>query len=213
MDGSQVAEFVKRVLVDVRAVRFDELHFQRAAACVVFNPVFWNIAARIEYKTHLLTRITGSPRRGCYLLAVVIFSLGILRDLLFQRALSFQSVSQTLVQQPWCAKIGYGCLALGQLLVCTSMYQLGVTGTYLGDYFGILMKERVTTFPFNVCDNPMYQGSTLSFLGISLVKGSPPGLVIAVLVYAMYKIALRFEEPFTAKIYAKRDRDVQSKSQ
>ena len=30
------------------------------------------------------------------------------------------------------------------------MYALGVTGTYLGDYFGILMDEPVTSFPFNV---------------------------------------------------------------
>lgn len=36
-----------------------------------------------------------------------------------------------------------------------SMYQLGVTGTFLGDYFGILMEDRVTAFPYNVTNNPM----------------------------------------------------------
>ena len=41
-------------------------------------------------------------------------------------------------------------------------------GTFLGDYFGILMKEKVTGFPFNVLDNPMYVGSTLLFLAHSL---------------------------------------------
>lgn len=35
------------------------------------------------------------------------------------------------------------------------MWRLGVVGTYLGDYFGILMEERVTAFPFNVMDDPM----------------------------------------------------------
>jgi phosphatidylethanolamine N-methyltransferase len=35
------------------------------------------------------------------------------------------------------------------------MWALGVTGTYLGDYFGILMDEMVVGFPFNVTDAPM----------------------------------------------------------
>lgn len=39
---------------------------------------------------------------------------------------------------------------------------------FIGDYFGILMDERVTGFPFNVCENPMYVGSTLNFLATAL---------------------------------------------
>jgi methylene-fatty-acyl-phospholipid synthase len=38
----------------------------------------------------------------------------------------------------------------------------------LGDYCDILMDEKVTGFPFNVVDNPMYNGSTMVFLGIAL---------------------------------------------
>jgi len=52
------------------------------------------------------------------------------------------------------------------------MWALGITGTYLGDYFGILMDARVTGFPFNVLENPMYIGSTMNFLGISLWYGT-----------------------------------------
>jgi methylene-fatty-acyl-phospholipid synthase len=82
------------------------------------------------------------------------------------------------------------------------MYALGVTGTYLGDYFGILMKERVTSFPFNVLDNPMYVGSTMVFVATSLWYASLAGLMVSAVVYVMYSIALRYEEPFTAMIYA-----------
>lgn len=32
---------------------------------------------------------------------------------------------------------------LGQLFVVTSTWSLGITGTFLGDYFGILMDKRV----------------------------------------------------------------------
>lgn len=86
------------------------------------------------------------------------------------------------------------------------MYALGVTGTYLGDYFGILMSERVTSFPFSVCDAPMYVGSTLSFLGTALWYGKPAGVVLTGVVWAAYSVALRFEDPFTAGIYERRER-------
>lgn len=64
----------------------------------------------------------------------------------------------------------------------------------LGDYFGILMDARVTGFPFNVTDNPMYHGSTLSFLGTALWFAKPAGIILSVLVFSLYTIALRFEE-------------------
>jgi len=41
---------------------------------------------------------------------------------------------------------------------------------FAGDYFDILLPAKVTGFPFNVMDNPMYWGSTLNFLGMSLVS-------------------------------------------
>ena len=57
---------------------------------------------------------------------------------------------------------------LGQLFVITSTLALGITGTFLGDYFGILMDHRVEGFPFNVLNNPMYVGSTLCFTATAL---------------------------------------------
>ncbi|CAG8850313.1 31448_t:CDS:2, partial [Racocetra persica] len=56
----------------------------------------------------------------------------------------------------------------GNTFVLSSMYALGITGTYLGDYFGILMDSRVTSFPFNVLENPMYYGSSMVFLSTAL---------------------------------------------
>ena len=74
------------------------------------------------------------------------------------------------------------------------MWALGVTGTYLGDYFGILMDEVVTSFPFNITVAPMYYGSTLSFLGTAILYGSPAGVLLTAEVLAVYLIALSFEE-------------------
>jgi len=95
----------------------------------------------------------------------------------------------------------------GNILVLSSMYALGITGTYLGDYFGILMDAKVTGFPFNVTDAPMYWGSTMSFLATALWYGKPAGVLLTLLVYWAYRIALMFEDPFTGEIYAKRDRE------
>lgn len=41
--------------------------------------------------------------------------------------------------------------------------------SFPGDYFGILMEAKVTSFPFNVIDNPMYWGSTFIYFGWSLM--------------------------------------------
>ena len=59
--------------------------------------------------------------------------------------------------------------AVGGLLVLSSYYRLGIINTYLGDHFGILLKQRVTGFPFNYFNHPMYEGSTLIFLGYALL--------------------------------------------
>lgn len=134
-----------------------------------FNPLFWNTAARLEYHYSILTRYLGfgNRYRGCYVLALTIFTLGLLRDYLFKQALESQPTSVWL-QSEYTRPLAIFLFAIGNTLVLSSMYKLGVTGTYLGDYFGILMKERVISFPFNIMENPMYNGSTLVFAATAL---------------------------------------------
>ncbi|CAN6605302.1 phosphatidyl-N-methylethanolamine N-methyltransferase [Trichomonascus vanleenenianus] len=204
---SQAAEFLSKYRIDIT-----QPSFQLAAASIVFNPTYWNIVARAEYSTKILTKLAfGNRKLGCYLLAISIFSLGILRDYLYEQALRDQLVCPYL-EPVWVKGIAAALFAWGNILVLTSMWALGVTGTYLGDYFGILMDHRVTSFPFNVSNNPMYHGSAMSFLGTALWFGKPSGVLLTVLVYVMYSIALKFEEPFTAKIYARRDAEKQKKA-
>lgn len=111
---------------------------------------------------------------------------------------------------PYTDLAAYGCLAIGNTLVLSSMYALGVTGTYLGDYFGILMDAPVTGFPFNVVNSPMYVGSTFSFVGSSLLYRCPAGFLLSGLVWACYHVALQYEDPFTEAIYKKRDEERKS---
>jgi len=191
-------------------VNYTHPDFIISACSIIFNPLFWNIVARNEYRNKTLTKIFKSPKKGCYFLAFVIFTLGIIRDLLFGKAI--QSDSECKLFDTIGVKIiGYVCLCIGGILVYSSMYVLGIIGTYLGDYFGILMDERITGFPFNVCDNPMYNGSTLNFLGYALLGKSCAGVALTVLVWVVYEIALRFEGPFTSMIYANRDKKTETK--
>jgi Phospholipid methyltransferase len=74
-----------------------------------------------------------------------------------------------------------------------------------GDYFGILMDDMVTSFPFNVLNNPMYVGSAMSFFGTSFWYGKPVGFLLSIEVCFMYFLAMLLEGPFTTKIYAMRD--------
>ncbi|CAK1355243.1 unnamed protein product [Cercospora beticola] len=193
-------------------VDFSQPSLWISAASIVFNPTFWNIAARSEYHNKTITKLAGgNPRYGCYALAVTIFSIGIIRDALYERALRAQP-THPLLEGFVSQALAVGLVASGNVLVLSSMWALGITGTYLGDYFGILMDDIVTGFPFNVSGSPMYYGSTMSFIGTALWFGKPAGLVLSALVYVVYEIALRFEDPFTSQIYAKRDQEQKKKS-
>ncbi|KAI5808961.1 phospholipid methyltransferase-domain-containing protein [Peziza echinospora] len=193
-------------------VNFDQKSLLVAVGSIAFNPLFWNIAARQEYHNKAITKIfLGNSRYGCYALAVAIFSLGILRDWLYEGALRQQPTLVELDILP--VKVLAGVLfAAGNVLVLTSMWALGFTGTYLGDYFGILMDSKVTGFPFNVTDAPMYYGSTLSFLATALYFAKPAGILLTLEVLVVYLVALRFEDPFTSGIYAKREKERAAKA-
>jgi methylene-fatty-acyl-phospholipid synthase len=148
----------------------------------------------------------GRSRTACYGLAVTIFSLGLLRDFLYKTAISEQP-THPLLLSVYSQAAAYTLIALGNTFVISSTWRLGITGTFLGDYFGILMDEMVTGFPFNVVGAPMYWGSTMSFLGTALLFAKPAGIVLTVWVFLVYVVALRFEDPFTSEIYAKRERE------
>jgi methylene-fatty-acyl-phospholipid synthase len=154
-----------------------------------------------------MTRAFGGNRqRACYALAATIFSLGLVRDFLYERALRDQP-SHPALDDPLVKYAAYALLAVGNLFVVSSTWQLGITGTFLGDYFGILMDDIVTGFPFNVTNAPMYYGSTMSFLGTALLYGKPAGILLTLHVLVVYLVAIQFENPFTAGIYAKRDKE------
>lgn len=180
--------------------------FLQSVACIVAAPVIWNAVARYEYRRHTLRKLTGSPQGATFVMALWIFFFSLFRD--------YVVVERMIPSQPRFAGLdndaaraaGALAVAVGQVLVLSSMWRLGLAGTYLGDYAGwFIFTEPVTAFPFSVCSAPMYYGSSLSFLGTALWKASPAGLVASAVVFVVYEVATRvFEDPFTAMIYRKR---------
>ncbi|XP_070811276.1 phosphatidylethanolamine N-methyltransferase isoform X1 [Pituophis catenifer annectens] len=181
-------------------VNVTDPNFIVAVISIAFNPLFWNVVARWEHRTRSLTRIFGSPYVACYFLGVVIILLNFLRTHCFGEAMKSQPKLPLLD-----CLLGYYAsvtlIAVGILLVTSSFLALGFIGTFLGDYFGILMETKVTSFPFNVTENPMYWGSTSIYFGWSLMNASPVGLVLTAVVTLCYAIALLYEGPFTEEIY------------
>ena len=90
--------------------------------------------------------------------------------------------------------IGYIIYTIGIILVVGSSIRLGIVGTYNGDYFGILFPNRITGFPYNITDSPMYDGSVLNFLGHSILYRSPVGVMLTIWVWIIYRIGCLFEE-------------------
>eukprot|EP00058_Branchiostoma_floridae_P011115 XP_002596603.1 hypothetical protein BRAFLDRAFT_114470 [Branchiostoma floridae] len=184
-------------------LRLNDPNFLITVVLIMFSPTYWNLVARSEYRSHWVTHLFRSARVGCSVLAVSIMLLGLHRDWWFKQTL-YSQPKVSAIQSP---VLGYAVIAIGALLVLSSFWALGWYGTFLGDYFGMLMDEPVTSFPFNLVSDPMYVGTTMNFAGVALLEGSLAGLVLAALVGLCYKVALLFEGPFTEEIYRKRDAD------
>ncbi|XP_010598524.1 phosphatidylethanolamine N-methyltransferase isoform X2 [Loxodonta africana] len=174
--------------------------FVAAVLTITFNPLFWNVVARWEQKTRRLSKAFGSPYLACYALGGAILLLNFARSHCFTQAMLSQPKMESLDNaMAYC--MGLVLLGVGTLFVLSSFFALGFTGTFLGDYFGILKEARVTTFPFSVLDNPMYWGSTANYLGWAIMHASPTGLLLTAVVGIVYVVAILYEEPFTAEIY------------
>ncbi|XP_033023715.1 phosphatidylethanolamine N-methyltransferase isoform X1 [Lacerta agilis] len=201
VDYSQVDLSAMSLLLDY--VDVTDPSFGIAVLCIAFNPLFWNLVARWEYRTRSLTRLFRSPYLACYCLGAHIVCLNFLRSYCFTEAMKSQPKLEAL-DSLFGHYTSVALMSIGIVFVTSSSLALGFIGTFLGDYFGILMEAKVTSFPFNVLDNPMYWGSTMIYLGWSIMHASPAGLILTAVVALCYTIALRYEGPFTEEIYRRK---------
>jgi phosphatidylethanolamine N-methyltransferase len=151
-------------------------------------------------------------RAAAYTFAAAIFAASAHRDWLFAAALQRAPVLAA-AAPAWHEPAGYALMAVGMGLVLAAFARLGIVGTYLGDYCGVLMAAPVTGFPYNAVPSPMYTGATLGFLALAWLAKSPVGLGLTLFVHVVYRVACRFEDSFTAHIYAQAAATKQGKKQ
>eukprot|EP01147_Barroeca_monosierra_P009373 gene9373-10387_t len=187
--------------------KIDQNNFNIAIAAaigVILQPLWWNIVARNEYHNKSMTRLFGSAEMAIRVNAVMVIVGGFFRDRLVEEAMRQHPTMDEL--GTFEAKISAAIFwAIGIVLVGGSFYRLGWRNTYMGDYFGFLLPSKVTSFPFNVCNHPMFLGSSLLYLSKAMFFfQSPVGILLAIFSYIVYIGAAYFEDPYTAMIYAKK---------
>jgi phosphatidylethanolamine N-methyltransferase len=170
---------------------------------IMICPVTWNLIARWEFHTKFFTKIVGDNRLAADIFAHILIEMGIFRNYIYTKAIEYQPAYPIDEEYKYLVSVlGYAIVLFGLIFVYLAYYRLGIHGIYYADYFGILFKEKVTAFPYNITDNPLYIGSTSLFLGLAILNYSPSGLLLTVLVWFMYKLASAMENPMTDLIYS-----------
>lgn len=193
-----------------------------ALIATILPPLLWNLIGPFEYYTRTVSTIARKPIVGVYLSGTLIATLSVYRSALFTAAMRDQPVFQQL-DTPFINALAGLLFVSGVIFFIGAYYQLGISGTYLGDYFGIFRDHRITAFPFNVMDNPMYDGSSIfhfaegllyvlysmyvSFFGSPGLcfltfsspflfhrNHKPAGIMMAVWLFMCYRIGCIFEE-------------------
>lgn len=171
---------------------------------VMFNPLFWIGLSKLEYYTRVVSRTCGGPKQGVVALAIGIILLDCVRITLFHNAIDEYGTWDPMKDEVVFSAFGYLLIMVGTVLGFASFWRLGFFCCFLGDHFGILLDEKVTGFPFNVVADPMYWGSVLFHLGITINNASLVGLLLTTCIGLSYIIAVLFERPFTENIYAEK---------
>ena len=176
-----------------------------ACPLVMLNPLIWNLIVRHEYNTRSVSRLCGGPRAGVVLVACIVMVNNSIRTSFFHYIVGKNSKLQFLEDNVGATIAGYVIIGVGVLLVLSSTWRLGFFCTFLGDYFGILLDARVTGFPFNILNHPMFWGSFLIYVGDSVLCASAVAFLSSLFIGLSYVLAAAFEVPFTAKIYAQKE--------
>ena len=160
---------------------------------IIFNVMYWNITSTIQYKTKIFTKLFGDKKKAVYIHTIIVFSIGLSRDYLYKYVVNTSNII-SIIDNQYMTFLGYLMLLLGNILVLSATYKLGIIGTFNGDAYGFLLPSIITSFPFNIFNAPMYLGSTLNFLGYAMIKKSITGFFLTILVAVAYVCGTFFEE-------------------
>lgn len=182
---------------------FDSL-LVKTMICVIINPLFWNTIGQIEYYHHTFSQLFCKKTKfAVIILGIIIILLNVLRTSLFEAVIQTQPKFHDL---PGVFElVGITLFAIGQIFVISSFWRLGFYTTFMGDYFGIFEHDApITSFPFNVCNDPMYWGSTIIHFGTAFYQRSCAGCILTVWLAIVYRLAITQESKMLGIIYSKK---------
>ena len=173
-----------------------------ACSLVMLNPLIWTLINRFEYKTHAISPLCRGPRAGTTVWASLIMGMNVFRTSVFH----YMAVKGTKLHffeaNVGATTAGYLIIVLGVSLVLSTHWRLGFFGSFYGDCFGILLHAKVTEFPYNILDHPMYWGSFMIHFGGAIVCASAVGFLLSLAIGLSYAMVAVVEAPLTAEIYA-----------
>ena len=189
-------------------IDFTQPTFWAALVVAPLSPFVWIALARAEYRSRFVSRFFESREEACAANMLLILGMNYVRTSVMKLSLETQPVMDFEPEVVLTMRI-FCCAAtiIGMGLVAFSSLRLGLYGTFLGDYFGILKAAPVTGAPFSWMQHPMYHGSALAYAGMFFFNFQPAGLFLAGMVWLGYMANVASEEQFTAMIYAEAKKD------
>jgi methylene-fatty-acyl-phospholipid synthase len=169
-----------------------------------FSLIVWGILPHLQHKHKLISSLfSGNKEISADFLAFILIHIGTFRNYAFFEALlsnkRFDYGEYNIISTIF----GVIFLCIGSLFWLTSLWKLGLRGSYFGDHFGFILKKKIESFPFNILENPQYNGSKLFLLGQSIIMRSLIGVILTLFISFLYSfVFFVFEKKNMNTIYS-----------
>jgi phosphatidylethanolamine N-methyltransferase len=185
----------------------ENISFDKNVQSVLFysglSLIVWGILPHLQHKHKIISWIFSDNKEiAADFLAFLLIHIGTFRNYAFFECLfsnkrldfgEFNTISTI---------IGIIFLCFGSLFWITALLKLGLRGSYFGDHFGFFNK-KVQSFPFNILENPQYNGSKLFLLGQSIIMRSVIGFLLTLFISFLYSfVFFAFEKKNMNSIYS-----------
>lgn len=199
-DTFEIMDISKVGLPSPSLVDYNNFWVTLTALSIVLCPLVNNLIARMEYKTRFLTKLFQDHKRAARFFAAFSVLLAIQRDYSFYRMVRSQPQWPDLYEN-WILWLGFGLTYTGATLIYSAFKLVGFYAIFMGEYFGIFLDSQPCEFPYNLFSHPVYVGTLLSFIGVSMVFASQAGLFFCVLALVVFTVAGAVETAFTDDVY------------
>ena len=192
---------------------YENISFDRNVQQVVFysglSLIVWGILPHLQHKRRLITwAFSDNKEIAADFMAFILIHIGTFRNYAFFESLMSNKRLDFGEFNDASTIIGTIFLCFGALLWISALLKLGLRGSYFGDHFGFVSNKKVDSFPFNVLENPQYNGSKIFLLGQSIITRSVIGCVLTLFISFLYTfVFFIFEKKNMKTIYADEDNE------